>query len=349
MSLLLYAATAALLLLIVRGRISRGAALVLFLLPFCFVGRALLTDSVYGPVDLPYVTEPLKAMRVPMGMPEIHNGVISDLYAQMIPWRKAVQYAYGHGQWPLWNPFILSGSVLAASAQPAVYSPFTLLALLLPIAKGLTFTAAITFFLAGLGAFLFARELGCRESVALFAAAGWMYAKPLAFFVLWSIGGSWAIFPFVMLGTRRCVRAPSVRSAALLSAALVLLLFAGHPETVLHIVFVGAIYGLVEIARVRRNALRAVAAAVGAGVVALGLTAIYILPIFEAAPQTAEHAFRVGAWAKMSHAVTGREAAARILTDLFSYLHGHRWEWGDVHHLPLDSAAAGSIVLAAAI
>src|SRR5438105_7339305 len=188
MSLLLYAATAALLLLIVRRHISRGAALVLFLLPFCFVGRALLTDSVYGPVDLPYVTEPLKLMRVPMGMPEIHNGVISDLYAQMIPWRKAVQYAYAHGQWPLWNPFILSGSVLAASAQPAAYSPFTLLALLLPIAQGLTFSAVMAFFVAALGAYLLARELGCRQSVSIFAAAAWMYAKAISFFILWAVG-----------------------------------------------------------------------------------------------------------------------------------------------------------------
>jgi hypothetical protein len=347
MSLLLYAATALLLLLV--ARVSRGAALVLFLLPFCFVGRALLTDSVYGPVDLPYVTEPLREMRLQMGMPEIHNGAMSDLYAQMIPWRKAVQFAYSHGQWPLWNPFMLSGDLLAASAQPAVYSPFTLLAILLPVAKGLTFSAAITFFLAGLGAFLFARELGCRESVALFAAAGWMYSKALAFFVLWAIGGSWALFPFVMLGTRRCVRAPSLRSAALLCAALVLFLLAGHPESVLHAVFVGAIYGLVELARVRRDAGRAIAAAVGAGVVALGLTAIYVLPIVEAAPQTSEHPFRKEVWAKVSHAVAPREAAARILTDLFAHLHGHRWQWGDVRNLPLDSAAVDSIVLGAAI
>ena len=43
----------------------------------------------------------------------------------------------------------------------------------------------------GLGAFLFARDLGCRESVALCAAAGWMYAGAMAFFVLWAIGGAW--------------------------------------------------------------------------------------------------------------------------------------------------------------
>jgi hypothetical protein len=352
MALLLYAATAAALLFLLAKTVtplSRGAAIVLFLLPFCFVGRALLTGSVYGPVDLPYVTEPLREMRLQMGMPEIHSGVMSDLYAQMIPWRKAVQYAYAHGQWPLWNPFLLSGDLLAAAAQPAVYSPFTLLAILLPVATSLTFSAAITLFLAGLGAFLFALELGCRESVALFAAAAWMYAKALAFFLLWAIGGTWALFPLVLLGTRRCVRQPSIRSAALLAAALVLVVFAGHPESVLHIVFAGAVYGVVELARVRRNVVRALAAAAGAGVVALGATAIYILPILEAAPQTAEHAFRTGDWARMSHAVTGTESAARILTDLFAHLHGHPWSWGDVRAFPLDSAAVDSLALACAI
>src|SRR5205814_7815000 len=133
---------------------------------------------------------------------------------------KAVQFALAHHQWPLWNPFILSGTVLAAAAQPAAYSPFTLLACLLPVPAGLTFSAAITFFLAGLGAYLFARELGCRESVALIAAARWMYSMPIAFFVLWAIGGAWAFFPLVLLGTRRCVRAPGLRSVAILTVAL---------------------------------------------------------------------------------------------------------------------------------
>src|SRR5206468_11053282 len=120
------------------------------------------TGGVYGPVDLPYLTEPLREMREPLGAPRPHNGCISDLYAQLIPWRKPVQFALRHHQWPLWNPFMLSGDLLAASAQPAACSPFTLLACLLPIAHGLTFSAAMSFFIAALGAYLLARELGCR-------------------------------------------------------------------------------------------------------------------------------------------------------------------------------------------
>ena len=39
--------------------IRMAAAIVLVLLPFCFTGRALLTGRVYGPIDLPYMSEPL--------------------------------------------------------------------------------------------------------------------------------------------------------------------------------------------------------------------------------------------------------------------------------------------------
>src|SRR5258706_8637057 len=212
-------------------------------------------------------------MREPLGVPRPHNGVISDLYAQMIPWRKAVQFAIRHQQWPLWNPFMLSGDLLAASAQPAAYSPFTLLACLLPIAHGLTFSAAMSFFIAALGAYLLARELGCRESVSLFAAAAWMYAKPLAFFILWAIGSSWAFYPFVLLATRRVVREPSVPSATLLATAPTLLPLAGHPETVLQAIFVGALYGLFELLRRRKDFGRVAFFTVAAGAVAVGLCA----------------------------------------------------------------------------
>jgi hypothetical protein len=351
MSFLLYILAALLLLWIshrVLAPISRVAAIVLFLLPLCVTGKALLTGGVFGPVDLPYFTEPLRDMRIPLGVAQPHNGMLSDLYAQMIPWRKAVQFALAHHQWPIWNPFILSGTQLAAAAQPAAYSPFTLIACLLPVAQSITLSAALTFFLAGLGAFLFARELGCRESVALSAAAGWMYAGPMAFFVLWSLGSSWTLFPLVLFATRRVVHAPGVRSAAVLMTVLTLLLLAGHPETAFHIVFCGALYACVEMLALRRNIVRPIVWAVAAGAIALLLCAIYLLPMFEAAPQTMEHQFRTGGYLDIPRGVAVGESGARILTDFFPHLHGRFWNRKDPHWVPLETSAAGSIILALA-
>ena len=70
MSLLLFLLTAAVLLWLAhRFVVPMGwaARVVLILLPFVFCGKALLTGGVYAPVDLPYLTEPLKPMRVPLG------------------------------------------------------------------------------------------------------------------------------------------------------------------------------------------------------------------------------------------------------------------------------------------
>jgi hypothetical protein len=335
MALALYTVVAAGLLLLSHRflrPLTRLAMAILFLLPMVFTGHALLTSRVYGPVDHPYGSQPLNWMKEEYGIGAPHNPMLSDVYGQMIPWRKAVQWSYAHGEWPLWNPFILSGDILAASGQPAPYSPFTLLALLLPVPLGLTFSAAITHLLAAVGAFLFAREVGCRESSSLIAAAGWTCATSIVFFVLWPLGTAWTWLPFVLLGVRRA-------SLPLLAGAFTLLLLSGHPETALHIVVLAAAYALLMRSR------RVIVNGVLAGLVALGLSAIFVLPILEAAPQTMEHDTRTGAFADTPRRKPAEEVLARLATDLFPYLHTTRWRFGVT---PVDTAAVGSIILALA-
>ncbi len=353
MTFLLYLATALLMLWLAHRWVtplSRAASIVLLLMPLCFTGRALLMGRVFAPVDLPYATEPLNYMRGEFGIGDSHNGILNDVATQMIPYRAAVRSALARGEWPLWNPFTMSGEILAAAAQPAAYSPLTLLACLLPVAVSFTFTGAIWFFVAGLCGYLFARESGCRESVALIAAAGWMYATGVSFFILWPLAHSWILLPLVLLATRRVTAAPALASAALLTVALTLTTLAGHPETLVHVVFVGGLYGLVEVIANRRLAIRAIVWAVGAGAVTLLLTAIYILPILEAAPQTMEHRFRYDVYAVSERGVHLNETMARLATDLLPFLHLRRWKAAHVRELvPFDSAAVGSIILAAAM
>jgi len=38
----------------------------------------------------------------------------------MIPWNQAVRHALAQGEWPLWNPLILWGDVLAATTLALV-------------------------------------------------------------------------------------------------------------------------------------------------------------------------------------------------------------------------------------
>jgi membrane protein YfhO len=345
MTLILYIATAAALLALTHRYVfplTHTAAIVLFLLPLCFTGRALFTNAVYAPVDLVYEFPPLAGLAAEYGIEQRQNVFLSDIYAQMIPWRKAVQWSYTRGLWPIWNPFTLSGDILAAAAQPAAYSPFTLIALLLPVAQSMTFTAAVTFLIAGIGAFAFCRALGCRELVAFIAAAAWMYSTAISFFVLWPIGASWALLPLVLLAVRRVALRPTFGSGAFLAAVFVLLILAGHPETVLHLVAIAGGYGIFEVLRARQ--WRAIGMATAAGVVALLICAVYLLPILEAVPQTAEHEFRL---LFPPQGVSIESSAARLAVNVFPFLHIASWTRGV--NVPIDTAGVGSLILAAAI
>ena len=314
-------------------RISRAAALVLVLLPLCFTGRALLTGRVYAPIDLPFMSEPLRAYRNDFGITgDALNGNLSDLYMQIMPWRQAVSDALTHREWPLWNPYMLCGDILAGAAQPAPYDPFRLLALLLPMATGLTFSASITFFLAAFSAFAFARAIGCRERAAFIAAAGWMCSANMAFFVGWPMARAWALLPLVLFAVRWLIVETSLRSAVWLTLVLVVEILAGHPETLLHVVAIGIVYALFE-----HPSLRAIALGCLCGLIALGITAIFLLPFLDAAPQSVQHGLR--SWFAHTPFPTDTQAIA------------HRARAWLLPHAPrdADSGGTGFVVLALAL
>lgn len=276
-------------------RISIGIAFALIAMPLVFTGRAILTNRVYAPIDLPYTAQPLHDYSHDFGTESPHDIAISDLHCQIIPWQKAVRSALAQGEWPLWNPHILNGDILAAAGQPAVYDPIQFLGFLIPLPDALTFGATMTFFLAAFFTFAFARASGLNEIASLVAAAGYTFCGMLAFFVGWPLGRAWAYLPLVLLGARRVVRE---RSMWMLVLAFVLTIFAGHPESVLHIVAVGAVYALSL-----RPSLRSIGLAIASGALALLLTAIYLLPFAEAAPQTLEYLIRHDLYAPTSYDV----------------------------------------------
>ena len=343
---LLYFATAAALLFLAHrfvAPLARGSAMALLLLPLAFTGRAVLTGRIYAPVEIPYQVPPLSGHRQELRVGAVQNPMLTDIAFIIIPWREAVRRAVGEGEWPLLNRFEACGDPLAAAMQPAVYSPFTWIALLLPSAQSFTFTAAIAFFIAGLGAFLFARELGRSVEASLIAAAVFMFAAPMALQILWPLGFAWALLPLLFLSMRRAVLVSDLRSTTLLMVIFALQIVTGHPETLLHSVVIAAAYGLFELLRKRDRRLRAAGAVAVAGVVALLLTAVVLLPFLEAVRVTGEHWVRAEIYARAPLRITPGLPRAALLSDLFPFLRGR------FDQLLLPRAEAGSIALALAL
>lgn len=321
MAALLYliAATATLLAARRIAAISRGASAALLLLPLLLTGRALLTGGVYAPVDLAYMTPPLAPLAAKAGVTHVENPGLSDVFAQFLPWRSAVRYALAHREWPLWNPFELCGSPLAAAVQSAPYHPVSVLGYLLPLARAVTFEASMLALLAALSMFLFLRELVESEVAALFGAAAWMLSTHLVLFAGTAHGSATSALPLVLLGARRVARAPGRGSTALLTLALVLVILSGHPESVLHIVSLGIAYFAFELVDAK-SGWAAIRGGWIAGIAALLLTAFFLLPLFEALPQTGEYRYRTTH--EVVRGASGASLAHRLLVNVVPFVEG---------------------------
>ena len=347
MAFLLYLATTALLLWLTHRYVlpvSWLAALVLCVLPLGLVGKALVTDGVYGPVEYLYQEAPFQGL----ASVAVRNASATDVFSEFFPWRHAVQASLLRGEWPLWNPYNLCGHPLAAEAQSAPYSPFTLLACLLPAAVSMSYTAAMAMFLAALSGFLFARELDCSEGAALVAAIGWGLASSIVLYSHTAMGFATVYLPLLVMAAGRVVRQPGFASAGLLTTALTLCTLAGHPESLFLNVLVGCVYALFELVRNRLVPWRPIATALAAGLVAFALSAMFLMPLFEAFPQSAELAIKSGQSAGSRGQTTERVLAA-LARDFFPYLHVRSWTSPNLGHVGAETAAAGSIVLALAI
>ena len=324
-SVLVYAASAAFCLMAARHwvlPIRLGAALVLAAAPFLFTGKATVTGGVYAPVDILYSTEPFASMRSPSLM-GTRTPLLSDVVCSMIPWQKAVRDALIHRRLPLWNPFLLAGEPLLAVQQGAILHPATWIGLLLPLPQAWTLQMSLRLFVALLAAFLLARELGCGELTALVGAAAWGFSDFLIFWLGYPVSNAVGPFPLLALGLARLARDADRSAVVLTVVALLLIILAGHPEMLLFSVSAGGVWFLFRLARGEpgRRA-RAVRLSLLAGALALGLTAVQLVPFVEALPQSWELTFRSEWYAHQKKSVDAAQSVRRAATILVPFAYG---------------------------
>jgi Bacterial membrane protein YfhO len=210
----------------------------------------------------------IRAAIVMVVLPLVVGWFASDGDAEGLVLRRAVQQSIAEGQWPLWNPLLHCGQPMAVTPEAAPYSPLTLLAIALPAKASLWLTAALSLFLAAFGVYLFVPSLIATVVV--------VAVLPLNMTA--------AFLPLLLYATRRVVREPGIASGTWLMAVLSLSLLSGSPESQSLNYAVAGAYALFEL--IRRFDRRAVVTTCAAAIVALLVSAIHLLPIFELEKQS---------------------------------------------------------------
>ena len=198
-----------------------------------FLWEPLLTGNVYLPSDLSFEFDHLWTERG-LGRPPdrvAQNPILADVSDYYQPYRTFALAELRNGNFPLWNPFILSGTAFFASAQAALLDPVNIVTLPSGELASWTWGALLRFALLGWFTFGFARSIG-RSSVAATAAGiVFMLSGIVVVWINYPVVTTLVWMPALFWASTRLVETGSRRSLIATALSIGALLVGGHPET----------------------------------------------------------------------------------------------------------------------
>jgi hypothetical protein len=244
----------------------------------------LFTTRVDFPGNLAFVADPWKALHRPSV--SANTGIV---FTELGPWTMSARRSITHGALPLWNRTTASGAALAANQQTAIFHPFTIAGLVLPMGEAWTLSVTLRLFWVLFFMFILLRNWGLHELAATFGSVAYAFCTFHVIWLLFPLGLATMAAPMALAGADELARRPRWRSYALLVMGLALAVLGGHPESA---AFVGVLVGcysvyvtLVQDVPLRIRVARLLAAA-GAAVTSVVLTAFFWYPTFLLLPNT---------------------------------------------------------------
>jgi hypothetical protein len=261
-----------------------SVALTLWLLCAVYQGTTLLTDRVDLPANLAFVAYPWAATERPAV--QANTGI---LFTQIAPWSRIARDILLTGEAPLWNRASASGAPLLANQQTAIYHPFTLAGLLLPIGKAFTLSAALRLFFVAFFTFVFLRHWDLSAGAAIFSTVAFTFCSFHVIWLLFPLGLSTMMLPLCLVGVQEFVSEARLRSYGALLAGLTLSVLGGHPESALWVWIATTLFSIflcVTMNASRAQQAKRLAAIASAFLMAMMLTAFFWWPTLRVLRET---------------------------------------------------------------
>lgn len=209
------------------------------------------------------------------------NPYIQDQTTEFLAFFMAAKSQIWQGMWPLWNPYILTGTPLLANTQSALLFPLNWGHFILPAGWGFTVSALLKVILAPWFTYLMARRVQLSHSAALIAGVAYGFC---AFHVFWlnhPHSNVTLLIPLCFLATENLLARQGIRQVVLLALVTAVSLFAGHVEIAFFTAIACAIYLLVRAIQQGQMQWRLWWQFAAAYVGSLLLAAVLIVPFLE--------------------------------------------------------------------
>jgi hypothetical protein len=218
----------------------------------------------------------------PAGIP-VKNNILSDVVSITYPWRKLAVDLMKSGTLPLWNPYILSGSVLLANITSVPFYPLNIIYWIIPdFSKAWSFQIILQPLLAGIFMYIFLKNNKLSGLSSLFGSLVWGFS---GFFMVWleynTIVHASLYFPLILYAIQKSFE--NKKYYLLLSLAISLSFYAGYPQiTFYELLFAGLFVLIVYPSRRIKNYF----ALIFYVLLGVGLSLPFLLPAYEATNQS---------------------------------------------------------------
>jgi hypothetical protein len=204
---------------------------------------------------------------------------IGDIVTSFYPFHALAARAVKNGEVPLWNPYMLSGTPLLASAQSAIFYPLSVLYYTLPLSYAWSLTFVFRTLLSIIFTAAFVRSVGGTITGSLAAAILFTFCGFLTAWQGQAMSDAAIWLPLICMAVVCLHREPSSRFMAFAAAAFAMPVLAGHPETAAHITLTAvALATFLTIVQPKRSFVLYFLAA---GTLSLGVAAVQVLPTTE--------------------------------------------------------------------
>jgi hypothetical protein len=245
-----------------------------YVIVLIYLFRPMTGPYVNLPVDVLSTLAPWAAV---LPHQRVWNEELNDLVMQIVPWAHQVRTAYASGHLPLWNPLSASGYPLLASAQSSALSPLRLLALPLPLGYAFTAEAAMKILVALSFMYGFCRRRWSEIASAI-GAVCFAYCTFIQVWLHFPLATAATWIPMAIVSIDLLLERVSARRIAAVALAWGTMLLTGHPETVAHTAFIGAIFIVWVLAVEQRAPFRDAMRKIGALAIAAILAALIASP-----------------------------------------------------------------------
>ena len=216
-----------------------------------------------------------------VGVP-FKNIALSDVFSQLYPWRILSIEAFRHGQWPLWNPYSLSGTPLLANWQSAPFYPLNLLLLALGDVWGWTLLIVSQPVLSALFMYMYLKQIGVRVLGRLIGAVTFTFSGFMITFMQYAtIGQIMLWLPLQLYLIEKFVRTNKYRYLSLYSLSFFPVLTGGSFQPAFYALGVSFSYALIRIFLVFRKNFHLLLLLLIFIVLGISTAAIQLVPTLE--------------------------------------------------------------------